>query len=111
MNEINWLKNDVELEPNDEKYELDKTVLNILNVDVSDAGKYTCRVLVTTSTNQQIEMSKTIDVRVVNRNAPVDCDDTSSHTHCKLVVMKGLCSKWGKFCCKSCRQAGYTIKF
>jgi len=37
----------------------------------------------------------------------IDCDDTSSYTDCQLVVARSLCVKWGKFCCRTCRLAGY----
>ena len=94
----------MELEPS-EKYDLDKTILNIYNIDMKDAGRYTCRIIV-----DKLEVSKSVNVKVIDRNAQVDCEDTSSYTHCKLVVVKGLCNKWGQFCCKSCRQAGFIVK-
>ena len=59
INEISWLKDDIELELN-EKYELDKATLNILNVNMNDTGKYTCRILV-----DKMELSKTVNLKVI----------------------------------------------
>jgi len=37
-----------------------------------------------------------------------ECEDLASYSNCHLVVKtQSLCIKWGKFCCRSCKQAGY----
>lgn len=41
----------------------------------------------------------------------VDCEDISSYLNCKLILSKNMCEKYGYFCCKTCRTAGFNVRF
>lgn len=102
--QIEWFKDGARLESN-KKFKIDKTMLLIKNVRTDDAGLYSCEIQV-----RDTKTMKEVNVKVIDQSIKIDCEDKSSYNDCKLVVSKGLCFKWAKFCCRTCRQAGFDIK-
>lgn len=98
-----WLKDNVKIESDHTKYEIqeenEQSSLLIKSVSVNDAGNYTCRVAIP---DEKKDLNRTIELRVKDND--LSCQDNTSYTHCKIIALKGLCSKWGKFCCRTCRQ-------
>ncbi|CAF0864587.1 unnamed protein product [Brachionus calyciflorus] len=103
--ELIWLKNDAPLKIG-QKYQTDKNDLIIKNVKTSDSGKYSCSV----NYNGEEKVTKSVDVKVIDKSIKIECEDKSSYNNCKLVVSRGLCGKFAKYCCKTCKQAGFTVK-
>jgi hypothetical protein len=101
---INWFKNEVSLTPG-EKISLEGSNLWVKSISSRDAGKYACSV-----GGGDKKVTKSVDVRVIDKNKKIDCEDKSSYNNCKLVVSKGLCYKFAKHCCKTCKQAGFDIR-
>jgi hypothetical protein len=108
VNRVSWYKNGVRLRSN-KKYKIEKEILTIYRVASEDAGKYVCRLNVARSYATRGVFLKVIGGNINYLEEENDCEDKSSYTDCKLIVSETLCSKWGKYCCRSCREAGFDV--
>ncbi|RNA30102.1 papilin isoform X1, partial [Brachionus plicatilis] len=95
-----WMKNNEYL-VSGAKYSIDRNSLWINNLQSSDGGEYSC-----IAESHGVQVTKSVQVKVV-RSQIRECEDRSSYNNCRLVVLKGWCARFSKYCCKTCKQAGF----
>lgn len=98
VKEFKWMKDNHYL-VNGRKYSIDRNNLRIKNFQTSDSGEYSC-----VAESHGVQVTKSVQVKVVQSQ---ECEDRSSYNNCRLVVQRGWCAKFAKYCCKTCKQSGF----
>lgn len=102
VTDFRWLKNNEYLFSGT-KYSIDRNNLWIKNLQLSDAGEYMC-----VAESHGVQVTKSVQVKVIKSKQSKECEDRSSYHNCRLVVLKGWCARFSKYCCKTCKQAGFN---